>query len=309
MAGGAIMLSDHVERYVRLRQTLGFKFHDAAKQLRAFAAFAAAKGDTHFRASTAVAWAAQASSPNARYIRLRNVRHVARFLHVEDPVHEVPPSNLFHSSRVRSLPYIYPPQEVTQIVKAANRLRRTYALRREAYATLLGLIAATGLRVSEALDLRLRDVLPDGILRIRHTKFGKTRLVPLHPTVVAALGAYLDVRQRSAVIDDHVFLSPKNRRIAASTVNATFHRVLRLARITPTQRGWPRIHDLRHTFATRALERCSTRREAVARHFVALATYLGHADIANTYWYFEATPELLRDISAAAEAFVAKEER
>jgi integrase/recombinase XerD len=83
--------------------------------------------------------------------------------------------------------------------------------------------------------------------------------------------------------------------------------VLRLAGITPTQRGWPRIHDLRHTFATRALERCSTRREAVARHFVALATYLGHADIGNTYWYLEATPELLGDISAAAEALVAKE--
>lgn len=92
-----------------------------------------------------------------------------------------------------------------------------------------------------------------------------------------------------------------------STVNATFRRVLRLAMIPPTQRGWPRIHDVRHTFATRALERCSTRREAIGRHFVALATYLGHADIANTYWYLHATPELLRDISAAAEALVAEE--
>jgi integrase len=301
------MLSDDVDRYVRLRQTLGFKFHDAAKQLRAFTAFATANGDTHVRASTAVAWAAQASSPNARYIRLRNVRHVARFLHVEDPVHEVPPANLFHSPKVRSLPYIYSPEEVRQIVRAAGRLRQTYRLRREVYTTLLGLIAATGLRISEALDLRMSDVLPDGILRIWHTKFGKTRLVPLHPTALAALRAYLDARQRSAATDDHVFLSPHHRRIASSTVNATFRRVLRLARITPTQRDWPRIHDLRHTFATRALERCSTQREAVARHFVALATYLGHADIANTYWYLEATPELLRDISAAAEALVAEE--
>jgi integrase/recombinase XerD len=301
------MLTDQVERYVRLRQTLGFKFHDAAKQLRAFAAFAAAQGDTHVRASTAVAWAGQASSANARYIRLRNVRHVARFLYAEDPVHEVVPSNLFHSPKVRSMPYIYPPEEVNQIVEAAGRLRRTYALRRKVYAMLLGLIAATGLRVSEALDLRLSDVLPDGILRIRHTKFGKTRLVPLHPTAIAALTAYLDVRQRSAAVDDHLFLSLHNRRIASSTVNATFRRMLQLARITPTQRGWPRIHDVRHTFATRALEQCATRRDAVARHFVALATYLGHADIANTYWYLEATPELLRDISGAAEALVAKE--
>jgi integrase len=300
------MLTDQVERYVRLRQTLGFKFDDAAKQLRAFAAFAAANGDSHVRGSTAVAWAGQARSPNARYIRLRNVRCVACFLHAEDPVHEVPPSNLFHSPKVRSLPYIYSSEEVIQIVKAARRLRRTYPLRRDVYATLLGLIAATGLRISEALDLRVNDVLPDGILRIRYTKFGKTRLVPLHPTAVAALRAYLDVRRRAATMDDHIFLSVRNRRIASSTVHATFRRVLRLARITPTQRGWPRIHDLRHTFATRALERCSTRREAVARHFVALATYLGHADIANTYWYLEATPQLLRDISAAAEV-LAKE--
>lgn len=230
-----------------------------------------------------------------------------RVLHVEDPVHEVPPANLFHSPKVRSLPYIYSREELREIVKAAGRLRRTYRLRREVYATLLGLIAATGLRISEALDLRVSDVLPDGILSIRHAKFGKTRLVPLHPTALAALRAYLDVRLRSAATDDHVFLSPHNRRIASSTVNATFRQVLRLARITPTQRGWPRIHDVRHTFATRALEQCSTKREAVARHFVALATYLGHADIANTYWYLEATPELLRDISAAAEALVAEE--
>jgi integrase len=301
------MLTDHVERYVRLRRTLGFKFHDAANQLRAFAAFAATQGDTHVRASTAVAWAAQASSSNARYIRLRNVRHLARFLRAEDPAHEVPPSNLFHGAKVRSMPYIYPAEEVNRIVTAAGRLRQTYALRRKVYATLLGLIAATGLRVSEALDLRLSDVLPEGILRIRHTKFGKTRLVPLHPTAIAALGAYLDIRQRSAAMDDHVFLSLHDRRIASSTVNATFRRMLQFARITPTQRGWPRIHDVRHTFATRALEQCPTRRDTVARHFVALATYLGHADIANTYWYLEATPELLRDISAAAEALVAKE--
>jgi integrase len=301
------MLTDHLERYVRLRQTLGFQFHDAAKQLRAFAAFATANGDTHVRASTAVEWASRASSPNARHIRLQNVRRAARFLHVEDPVHEVPPSNLFHSPKARFLPFIYLREQVSQIVNAAGRLRRTYALRRQVYATLLGLIAATGLRISEALDLRLTDILPDGILRIQHTKFGKTRLVPLHPTVVAALGAYLDVRRRLAAMDDHVFLSVHNRRIPSSTVNGTFRRVLRLAGITPTQRGWPRIHDLRHTFATRALEQCSTRRDAVARHFVALATYLGHADIANTYWYLDATPELLRDIADAAEALIAKE--
>jgi integrase len=194
------------------------------------------------------------------------------------------------------------------LVAAAGRLRISYPLRPQVYATLFGLMAATGLRVSEALDLRLGDVCPDGVLHIRRTKFGKSRLLPLHPTVVAALQRYLALRGRLPVPDDHVFLSAGNRRIAASTINDTFHRVLHLAGIAPDQHPRPRIHDLRHTFATRALQQCVTRREAVARHFVALATYLGHADIADTYWYLEATPELLADIAAAAEALVAKEE-
>ncbi|HWW81989.1 MAG TPA: tyrosine-type recombinase/integrase [Vicinamibacterales bacterium] len=301
------MLTAHVERYLHLRQTLGYKLRDATRGLRAFAGFAAARGDTHLRESTAVTWAAAAPSPSARYIRLRIVRHLAQFLHAEDPGHEVPPSNLFHCPKVRPLPYIYTPEEIARIVAAASHLQKAYPFRRQVYTTLLGLIAATGLRVSEALDLRLADVWPDGVLHIRHTKFGKSRHVPLHPTVVAALGRYLEARRQWPVTDDHVFVSAGNRRIAASTVNYTFRRVLRLAGITSLQSRLPRIHDLRHTFATRALEQCSTRREAVARHFVALATYLGHADITNTYWYLEATPELMRDVAAAAEALVTGE--
>ena len=301
------MLTAHVERYVALRQALGFKLRNVSRQLGAFARFAAARGDAHLRASSAVDWAAAAHSPSARHIRLRDVVHLARFLHAEDPVHEVPPSRLFHAPKVRSLPYIYAPEEIAQIVEATGCLRTTYPLRRQAYATLFGLIAAIGLRVSEALDLRLDDVLPDGVLRIRKTKFGKSRLVPLHPTVAAALNRYLDLRRGSAVTDDHLFLSARHRRMPYSTVNCTFRRVLRLAGVARARSRPPRIHDLRHTFATRALERCSTRREAVTRHFVALATYLGHADIAHTYWYLEATPELMTDIAAAAEMLVVGE--
>jgi integrase len=123
------------------------------------------------------------------------------------------------------------------------------------YATLLGLIAATGLRVSEALHLRLADVLPDGILHIRHAKFGKSRYVPLHPTVVDGLHRYLEARRRVAGVDDHVFVSASHRRISASMVNYTFRRVLALADIASPAGRLPRIHDLRHTFATRSLER------------------------------------------------------
>lgn len=300
------MLTAHVERYLALRQALGYTLRDASAHLRAFARFAAARGETHVRVATAVAWATEAPSPGARHIRLGRLAQFARFIHAEDPVHEIPPATLFRVPVVRPLPYIYTREEIAALVTAAGCLRRTYPLRRQVYATLLGLIAATGLRVSEALDLRFDDVLPDGILRIRRAKCGQSRLVPLHPTVTQALDRYLDRRRRRAVTDDHLFLSAGNRRIAASMVNYTFRRVRQLAGIAPTRR--PRIHDLRHTFATRALEHCATQREAVGRHVVALATYLGHVDIASTYWYLEATPELMTNMAAAAEGLVAGEE-
>ena len=301
------MLIAHVERYLSLRQTLGYKLRETSANLRAFAKFANHRGDTLVRASTAVDWATEAPSPHARHVRLRNVAHLARFLHAEDPTHEVP-SNPFHTSTRRRLPYIYKRGEIVQLVGAASRLRQSYPLRRQVYVTIIGLIAATGLRISEALDLRLYDSLPDGILQIRRTKFGKSRLLPLHPTAASALDRYLEQRRRLAVTDDHVFLSAGNQRIASSTVEYTFRRIRRLAGITATRTRPPRLHDLRHTFATRALEQCSTRREAVARHFVALATYMGHTDIAHTFWYLEATPELMIDIAAAAEALIAKED-
>ncbi len=297
------MLIAQAERYISLRQTLGFKLEDLSGNLNAFARFAADRGDNHVRVSTAVDWATKASSPHARYIRLRDVARLARFLHAEDPIHEVP-TNPFCAPTRRSLPYIYTPAEIVHLLEGATRLRRSYPFRRQVYGTLLGLIAATGLRISEALDLRLADVLPDGVLQIRRTKFGKSRLIPLHPTVVTALDQYLEQRRRLAVTDDHVFLSAGNRRISSSMVEYTFRRIRRLAGIAPSRTRPPRIHDLRHTFATRALEQCSTRRESVARHFVALSTYMGHTDIAHTYWYLEATPELMTGIAAAAEALI-----
>jgi len=300
------MLVTHVERYILLRQTLGFKLRDMSGNLRKFAKFSADRGDTHVCVSTAVDWATEALSPYARHIRMRDVTHLARFLHAEDPTHEIP-SNLLYVPKRRPLPYIYTPEEIVQLIGAARRLRESYPLRRQVYATMLGLIAATGLRISEALDLQLHDVLPDGVLQIRRAKYGKSRLHPLHPTAATALDCYLEERRRRAVTDEHVFLSAGNQRIHSTMADYTFRRICRLAGIVPARTRPPRIHDLRHTFATRALEQCSTRREAVARHFVALSTYMGHTNIANTYWYLEATPDLMTDIAAATEALIAGE--
>jgi integrase/recombinase XerD len=300
------MLSAHADRYIALRRTLGYTLRDLAAQLRHFTRFAEERGDTHIRTETALAWASQGPSPRARQVRLRGVILLARFLRAEDPRHEVP-QQVFNVAYARPLPYIYTPEEIRQLLDAALRLRKSYPLRRAIYTTLLGLIAATGLRVSEALDLRLEDVLADGVLRVRDTKFGKSRLVPLHPTVTVRLEAYLALRVQRPVEDDHVFLSPHDRRISAGTVSYTFRRILKLSGVGAGRPRAPRIHDLRHTFATRALEGCPHTRGEVGRHFVGLATYLGHADIGATYWYLEATPQLLTDIAAAARALVIEE--
>jgi integrase/recombinase XerD len=301
------MLIDDVERYIALRRSLGFQLRKPARHLRAFACVAAKKGEAHIRATTVIEWAAAAPTLDARNRRIGDVARFARFLRAEDSKHEVPPTALFATPKLRPAPYIYTPDELVRLLDAAEKLRlhKPNPLRRQTFVMLFGLIAATGLRVSEAINLRLGDVLPGGVLHIRETKFYKSRLVPLHATVAQALDRYLDVRRRYAGSDDHLFLSIEGKALHYSTVRCAFLRILGLAKIAPDRARRPRIHDLRHSFATRVLEQCDTKRNQVARHFVALSTYLGHAEIAHTYWYLEATPELMTGIAAAAEALIA----
>lgn len=299
------MLISDVERYLALRQKLGFKLYHTSKNLRAFAKFAVAQGDTYVCAETAVGWATAAATPGMRYRRLGDVVRLGRFLRAENAFHEVPPVGLFQAPGTRPAPYIYTPEELSQIIEAAGRDGyEPNVNRRETYSMLFGLIAATGLRVSEAFNLMLEDLLPNGVLRVRQTKFGKSRLLPLHRTVAVALDRYLEIRRRAAEIDDHVFLSVKGRRLCYTTVNSAFRRILFHAHIASERTKPPRIHDLRHSFATRILEQCAPLPEAVARHFVALSTYMGHADAAHTYWYFQATPQLMIQIAAAGETLV-----
>ena len=301
------MLNDDVNRYITLRRTLGYKLVKAGRHLRAFARFAAGRGETHVRTASVLAWIETvARTPGARARRLTDLILLARFLYAEDPRHEVPRADLTPNRKTRPIPYIYTPDEIARILDAAGQLRhqKPNPLRRQLYVTLFGLIAATGMRVSEALSLRLDDIQPNGVLRIRETKFRKSRLVPLHATVVEALERYLEVRRQRAGESDWLFPSVEHREMCPTIVNYTFRCILRRAGIAPERSQQPRIHDLRHTFATRVLEQCGAERGAVARHFVALSTYLGHADIRNTYWYLQATPEMMADIASAAEMLV-----
>lgn len=301
------MLTDDADRYIALRRSLGFKLAKTARHLTAFTRYGVDRGDTHVRRETAIAWAAAVSStPRSCQRRLREIALFARFLHAEDNAHEVPPHYPNRSPATRPAPYIYTSEELARMLDAAGNLRRQKPspLRRHIYVMLIGLLASTGLRISEALNLMLDDLLPDGVLHIRQTKFNKSRLVPMHASVVEALRAYLEIRRRFAGTDDRVFLSVDAKPMPLRTVESTFHVILRKAGVGQDRSRSPRIHDLRHTFATSVLEQCAMRRDDVARDFVALSTYLGHANIRHTYWYLEATPDLMADIAGAAEALV-----
>jgi integrase/recombinase XerD len=300
------MLIDDIERYLALRRSLGFKLEQASEYLSAFAGFAAARGERHIRAQTAIEWAQTAPTAGARYNRLRDIARAARFLHLEDAGHEIPPTGIFARSKNKLIPYIFTPNDLRRLLDTAVELDRHqyYSVQRQRYALLFGLIAAAGLRVSEALDLQLGDILPDGVLRIRETKFRKSRLVPLHPSVQEALASYLALRRDFVGLVDCLFLSARGRRLSYAVVNKAFREIIRHADIAPGRIRRPRIHDLRHTFATRVLEQCGAGRAVIARHAVALMTYMGHSDLRYTYWYLQATPELMIGIATAAEALV-----
>lgn len=297
------MLTTDIARYIALRQSLGFAIRVPTYRLRRFGAFAEARGEMVVHAHTAIAWAAQAPTPAQRRERLLVVRRFAIHMHAEDARYEVPPSRAFGSPpRRRRTPYIYTADEVERLLRAAAQLTPVTSTRPATYVALLSLLFATGLRISEALALHVDDITPDGLV-VRQTKFKKRRLVPLHPTARAGLEAYLARRTKTGGGDRSVFVSIWGTGLHYPTVRATFRQITRMAEV-PSGPGTaaPRLHDARHTFAVRALETCPAEHAEIARHVLALSTYLGHAHPSDTYWYLQATPRLLQSIARAGEA-------
>lgn len=300
------MLSAIVERHVALHRATGYLFRKQTVLLRLFARYAEAHGDDVVRAATAIAWAADAPTAGTRRGRLHVVCRFAQLMRAEDPRHEVPPPDVFGPQPPRRTPYIFTAKEIRALLEAAAELGPRGSLRPRVYAMLLGLIAATGLRISEALRLQLSNVTSAGLV-VLNTKFRKSRLVPLHDTTRQALDRYLAARAKVAGADASVFLSERGTRLAYGTAITTFLGLVRGLGIHPGpgKRG-PRIHDLRHTFAVRSLEQCAGNSRAVDRHMLALSTYLGHAHIVDTYWYLQATPRLLADVAAQSETLATR---
>jgi len=292
-----------VESYLAVRRAAGFTLSNTEYLLRSFADFSRDQKQTHIRTVIAIDWAGRARSLAQRHTRYQTVCRFAQYVRVEDLRHESPPANYFGYRKTRRIPHIYSRDEIVGLVLAATRLPSSDSLRPKTYAALISLLVATGLRISEALHLLVSDITPNGLL-IRRTKFQKTRLAPLHDTAATGLGRYLTHRQEKRRGGDHVFVSDDGRPLVYWKVHRVFRTLLKSAGFKPSGGRWPRIHDLRHTFAVRALESSPTGRQRIGQHMLALATYMGHVNINATYWYLETTPELLRDIAVVAENFV-----
>ena len=295
-------LADHATSYVAMKQATGLSFAGEERLLGSFAVHADAQGDPFVQVATVLDWASQASSPRQRVSRLHVVYGFAVYLHAEDERHEVPHRDaLGRKARHRPPPHLLSLNDIRQIMNAALDLPPAGSITPHTFHTIIGLLAATGMRRSEAVRLRIRDVTEDG-LEIRNAKFGKARLVPLDETVKGALNAYLTKRGEDEP-DAPLFILPSRRAINPTYLTDIFVKLSRRVglRGEPGTPG-PRLHDLRHAFAVRALtDVASSNRRDISRHMLALSTYLGHSGVVDTYWYLEATPVLLDRISAKTE--------
>lgn len=285
-----------LDRYVAMRQGLGYKYAGPAKRLSDFVSFMEARGAETITVSLAMEWITQIGRHPSWSIRLTDVRCFAKHVAHFDPLTEVPPTNLVPPVR-RVKPYIYADAEIEALLAAALSLPPARALRRWTYHSMFGLIAVAGLRHSEALDLRRDDVdLAEGVLTIRESKFGKSRLVPLHATTLTVLKDYAARRDAHIGIprSPYFFVAERGGRLLHQYTHKVFWRLSRQIGLRQVgQRNGPRIHDLRHRFAVRTLLDWYHAGDDVERQLPVLSTFLGHAYVRDTYWYLSATPELM----------------
>jgi integrase/recombinase XerD len=299
-------LSSHVEDYLAMRRALGFKLAKEGRLLRDFAAFAEAAGAGTVTTDLAVAWAIlpQNASPVWAAQRLTMVRGLARYLQAVDPATQVPPVGVLPARTRRVTPCIYSDAEVAALMTAARMLRNP--LKAATFETLIGLLAVTGMRGSEAMALDRGDLdTTVGLLTVRATKFRKSRQLPLQVTTLRALASYQAVRDRlcPAPATASLLVSATGARLCQATVQPAFRRLLRQAGIG---QGPPRpratIHGLRHSFAVKTLLGWYRDGQDVQARMPSLSTWLGHVAPAATYWYLTGTPELLALAAGRLEA-------
>jgi len=287
--------------YLTIRRALGFGLREVAGCLRNFIAFLQAENASYITTELAVRWATRPAEAQLSTWawRLGMVRRFAAWHSAMEPRTEVPPAGLLPHRYQRKRPHIYSDEEIEKLLREAARLASPRGLRAHTYTTLFGLLAVSGMRVNEALNLDRSDVdLGHGILTIRRTKFGKSRHVPVHPSTVDALKQYVEKRDRILSKSTQAFfVSERGIRITDCMARYTFARLsqqLGLRVIAKSHGRGPRLHDMRHRFAACTLIHWYRAGLDVERELPKLATYLGHVHINETYWYLEAVPELLQ---------------
>ena len=292
-------LRDAIEEYLALRRSLGFKLHDTARGLRAFAAFLEQKAAPYITTALALEWAMQPvhQQPSEWARRLGFVRVFARHWRASDPRTEIPPAGLLPFRPQRAQPYLYSEQEIQKLLTAAKGLSAPNQLRPWTYHCLFGLLVVSGMRLSEALKLERQDVdLDQAVLTIRQTKFNKTRLIPLHRSTRDVLTDYAARRDRlvPCPASPCFLLNDQGRRLDPSAVHRTFYELSRQIGLRgPTDHRGPRLHDFRHRFAVYTLIEWYRAGQDLERRLPVLSTFLGHAHVADTYWYLSIHPELM----------------
>ncbi len=321
MKAGA-SLQARVEQYLVERRRLGFALRGPACSLRGFVRHIQAVGHRGpLTVEVMTDWARRDShgsdDPHTWARRLKHLRSFTRWLRQFEPRTEVPDTTIFGRIPERLAPHIYSEPEIVDLLAAARRLGPPLTLRGVVFETLFGLIASSGLRIGEALALRNEDVdLRRGMLTIRKAKFGKSRQVPMHPSTIEALRRYRwtrDLAGESAAPEAAFFIGTRGRRHGLPLGERQVHRVFVALR---QQLGWrnrgnhhaPRIHDLRHTFVVRRIAQWQAQGVDVDQAMLSLSTYVGHAEVGNTYWYLSAAPELMAVAADRFASFVAQTE-
>jgi integrase/recombinase XerD len=291
-------LTQAVEDYIQLRRGLGFKLRDYGDYLHKFVAFLEAQGSSHITTRLALDFATlrnhQKAVTWARQLGI--VRMFAIYLRNADPRTEVPPAGILPFRSKGAVPYLYSEEEIVRLMDAARAIESPYSLQPWTYCCLFGLLAVSGMRLGEALGLP-RDGIDwcRGLLTIRGAKFGKSRLVPLHASTLAALQDYAERRDHKFANRpvSHFFVTSCGTRLENSNVNSVFRTLSRKIGLRqPGTTHGPRLHDLRHRFAVQTLLRWYREGEDVGRKLPILSTYLGHAHVSSTYWYLSSSPEL-----------------
>jgi len=298
-------LRQAVQEYVRMRRDLGFKLHEAGKRLLDFVRFMELHRASYITQALALAWAQEPShvQPAHWAQRLSFVRGFAQYRRATDPRTEIPAPGLLPFQPKRARPYLYSEAEIRSLLRAALTMPCRYErgrLRRWVYYSLFGLLSVSGLRISEAQNLELRDVdLKAAVLTIRGAKFGKTRLVPLHASTCHVLAEYIRRRTRhwgQRPVSSHMFVSSRGHRLDGADIRRTFYALSRQIGLRgPSDHRGPRLHDLRHRFATHTLVRWYRSHQDPERKLPLLSAYLGHVHVADTQWYLSGSPELMRE--------------